>query len=307
MIYAYFNDCLPLNLAVRLYSQALEKIARGFKRLHDNLSDCDNILGGIITNSEKSQYILDGNKLTLEQCIKDIYDRDIRNLLVSWMSNYPENAFFKKSVDDVAILCEEFHMTYGVDKQNAINLILAKQNDAFLISLNLHELLGVNQVNVQGTNQNVLVDNLYGEDDSNVEFITNVVRNTIEKDLDTSQQIEAILKNPIKHKAYDTEYSKLTSVEQKAILETWKDANAKHLLNPFKPDNIVVKKTEGPVKQESLIGPVYELRVRKPREIRVYFQFVNNTYFLLDIGDKTHQDIDIKNAFSKAKSLRSKI
>jgi putative component of toxin-antitoxin plasmid stabilization module len=69
----------------------------------------------------------------------------------------------------------------------------------------------------------------------------------------------------------------------------------------------VVKKTEGPVKQESLIGPVYELRVRKPREIRVYFQFVNNTYFLLDIGDKTHQDIDIKNAFSKAKSLRSKI
>jgi hypothetical protein len=43
------------------------------------------------------------------------------------------------------------------------------------------------------------------------------------------------------------------------------------LLSPFKPDNNVIKKTEGPEKQEKLIGPVYELRVRKPREIRVYF------------------------------------
>lgn len=304
MIYAYFNDCLPRGLAVKAYSMALENTARGFKRLCDNFSGCDDALGGVITNSEMSRYALDGNAVTLEQCIKDIDDRDMRNLLVSWMTNYPETMFFQEEVDDEAILNENYHLTYGADQQNAINLILAKYHGAFLFSLNLHKVLGGNEVKVQGESENVPVNNLYGNEDENVAFITQFVNEAYRRTLSTHRQIEPILQNFVKHKVYDAEYSKLSVMEQTSILDTWKVARDKNLLSPFMPDNDVIKKTEGPEKQEKKLGSVFELRVRKPKELRVYFQFVDDTYFLLDIGDETHQSIDIKNAFAKANSLR---
>ena len=94
MIYAYFNDCLPRNLTIKTYANALEQTARGLKSLYDKMPEGENIIGGIITNSEISQYLLDGNNISLEHCLKQINDRDLRSLLFSWMTNYPETAFF---------------------------------------------------------------------------------------------------------------------------------------------------------------------------------------------------------------------
>lgn len=304
MIYAYFNDCLPRNLTIKTYANALEQTARGLKSLYDKMPEGENIIGGIITNSEISQYLLDGNNISLEHCLKQINDRDLRSLLFSWMTNYPETAFFKEKIDDEAILSEDYHLIFDDDKQNAINLILAKINGAFLLSLNLHKVLGVSSIEVQGNNKNVAVDNLYGKEKENINFIAQVIKSAYKDTLDTQQQIEAILQKFVKHNCYDTEYSKLSNIEQNAILKRWKEAKEKSLLNPFMPDKDVIKKTEGPEKQERNIGPVYELRVRKPRELRVYFQYENGIYYLLDIKDKTHQSLDIKNAFAKANLLK---
>lgn len=304
MIYAYFNDCLPRNCTIKTYANALEQTARGLKSLYDQMPEGENIIGGIITNSEKSLYLLDGKDISLEHCLKQINDRDLRSLLFFWMTNYPETAFFKENIDDEAILLEDYHLIFDDDKQNAINLVLAKINRAFILSLNLHKVLGVNSIEVQGNNKNVAVDNLYGKEKENIDFIAQVIKSACKETLDTQQQIEGILQKFVKHSGYDTEYSKLSNVEQNAILRRWKEAKEKSLLSPFMPDKDVIKKTEGPQKQERNIGPVYELRVRKPRELRVYFQYENGTYYLLDIKDKTHQDLDIKNAFAKANLLR---
>ncbi|MCM1372600.1 MAG: hypothetical protein NC113_03030 [Bacteroides sp.] len=305
MIYAYFNDCLPRNLSIQAYANALEQTARGFRHLHANHPQYKNVLGGIITNSEKSMHLLDGNAITLEQCIRKINDKDIRNLLIAWTANYPETSFFQEEVDEEAILNEDYHLNFDDDRQNAINLILAKYNGAFLFSLNLHPILGVNEVSVQGNNNNVLVNNLYGDKKVNTDFIARIIKEAHNRTLDTHLQIESILQNVVKHNAYDSEYSKLSNIEQTAILERWKEASVKKLLNHFMPDDDIIKKTEGPQKQEKRLGPVYELRVRQPRELRIYFQYVEATYYLLDIKDKTHQDIDIKNAFAKARQLRA--
>lgn len=305
MTYAYFNDCLPRNLSLQAYAHALEHTARGFKRLRDNLPDGNDVLGGIITNAEMSQYPLDGHAITLRQCITGIDDKDTRTLLTAWMANYPETAFFQKEVDEDAILNGNYHLDFGGDRQDAINLILAKYNDAFLFSLNLDPVLGVNEICVQGDTDNVLVNNLYGDNEANTGFITRIINEAHSCNLDTHRQIEAILQNTVRHGAYDAEYSSLSTVEQTAILERWKTAVEKNLLSPFMPDDNVIRKTEGPQKLEKRLGPVYELRVRKPRELRLYFQYVDATYYLLDIKDKTHQDIDIKNAFAKAKQLRA--
>lgn len=95
MTYAYFNDCLPRRLPIQTYANALEQTAQGFKHLHDMFSKGPSVLGGIITNSGMTQYVLDGDTVTLERCIKEIDDRDMRNLLIAWAANYPETAFFQ--------------------------------------------------------------------------------------------------------------------------------------------------------------------------------------------------------------------
>lgn len=304
MIYAYFNDCLPRKQSLQAYAKALEQTAKGFKHLYEKFPKDKGVLGGIITNSEISQHLLDGENITLGQCIKKIYDKDIRNLLIAWTANYPETEFFQENVDDEAILNEDYHLAFDDDKQNAINLILAKCNGAFLFSLNLHKVLSVNEVKVHGNSHDVFVHNLYGNDGNNTDFISKTISEAYNSTLDTQSQIDTIIQHYVKHNAYDIGYSKLSTLEQTAILNTWKEARDKGMLEPFMPDNDTIKKTEGPERMEKQIGPVYELRVRKPRELRVYFQHVNKTYFLLDIQDKTHQSIDIKKAFSKAKLLR---
>jgi hypothetical protein len=304
MINAYFNDCLPTGLASYNYSQALEQTARGFKRLRDNLSECSNLLGGIVTNLESSQYIIDGDRLTLGQCISNIYDRELRRLLMYWMSYYPETTFFEDCTGyEDAILNENYYIAYDTPA-NAINLILAKNSGMFLFSLNLGRRLAVDQLEVYGESKNVLVENLYGNEDSNIAFITNFLQNEYNKTLDTYSQIDKILKHTVKHSAYDSEYSKLSDIEQTAILNRWKEAEGRKLLNPFMPNDDVIKKTNGPAKDEKHVGPIYELRVRQPRELRVYFQLVDGVYYLLNIGDKTNQDMDIKSSFAKAKTLR---
>lgn len=305
MIYAYFNECLPHNLSLSNYVGALAKTAVGMKILHENYADYENMLGGIITVSEKSQYLLGDNVITLEQCIKEIDDRDMRNLLMSWMVNYPVSAFFTANVDEETILNEDYSITFSDgSKHDALNLVLAKYNGNFLFSLNLDKALGENEIEVNGNSAEVRVANLYGCETSNIDFINNIITSAYRRTLDTDQQIESILQKTIRHSTYDAEYSRLSSTEQNAILDTWKDAESKCLLNPFRPDNDIIKKTEGPEKKEKQYGPVYELRVRKPREIRIYFQYVDDTYYLLDIKDKTHQSIDIKNAFVKAGIIR---
>lgn len=304
MIYAYFNDCLPRCLAVQAYANALEQTARGYKRLHQMYGAGSKVLGGIITNSEKSLYTVDGNNISLGHCISQIDDRDIRNLLISWLTNYPETDFFKEETDDDAILAEDYHLTFENDKQNAINLVLAKRNGAFLFTLNLHKTLSVDRIEVHGNSGNELISNLYGNEEKNILYISQIIENVYTKTLGLHKQIENILQKVLTHNVYDAEYSKLSCAEQMAVLTTWKEASDRCLLNPLMPDRNIIKQTAGPERLEKQVGPVYELRVRKPRELRVYFQCVDGTYYLLDIKDKTHQDIDIKNAFAKARFLR---
>ena len=52
-------------------------------------------------------------------------------------------------------------------------------------------------------------------------------------------------------------------------------------------------------------GAVYELRVREPKEIRIYFQFVDNEYHVLSMGWKgIDQNADIGQAFERIRQLR---
>lgn len=44
-------------------------------------------------------------------------------------------------------------------------------------------------------------------------------------------------------------------------------------------DNDIFRHTKGYDKKEKTYGAVYELRIRQPKEIHIYFQYVDNTYY----------------------------
>lgn len=97
---------------------------------------------------------------------------------------------------------------------------------------------------------------------------------------------------------------KLGVANQQAILDRLKRAQNLGLID-FKVDNDIFRHTSGYDKKEKRYGPVYELRVREPKEIRIYFQYIDNLYYVLSMGGKgANQNADIGLAFERIKQIR---
>lgn len=73
----------------------------------------------------------------------------------------------------------------------------------------------------------------------------------------------------------------------------------------FKVDNDIIRHTSGYDKKEKAYGVIYELRIREPKEICIYFQYIDEVYYVLSMGWKgTDQNADIGQAFERIKQIR---
>ena len=301
-MYSYFNECLPRNQVVEQYASALQDTALAYaslKKRHNNLE-------GIVSTVEWNSILMSDDGISLGDCIKKIANHAVRRSICSWLINYPVREYLDETINEDDLIEQSYTLSIAGTEYPATNLAIAHYNGIFLFTLGIHEDLRKNILTLVGAGDKSLsVCNLYSQQPENVAFVEQFITDAENSVLSITEQIDRLLAGRVKRtNAYCQAFSKLGEANQQAILERLNKAKELDLLD-FKVDDDIFKHTRGFDKKESYYGPVYELRVREPKEIRIYFQYVNNMYYVLSMGGKgTDQNTDIAQAFERIKQIR---
>ena len=301
-MYSYFNECLPRNQVVEQYASALQDTALAYaslKKLHNSLE-------GIVSTVEWNSMLMNDEGISLGDCIKKIQNQSVRNLVCSWLKNYPVREYLDETINEDDLIDQSYTLSIGGTDYPATNLAIARYNGIFLFTLGIHEDLRRNELTLIGSgDKSLIVCNLYSQQPENVAYVEQLIIDAENSTLSITEQIDKLFGGRVKRtNAYCQAFSKLGEANQQAILARLNRAKELNLLD-FKVDDDIFRHTSGFDKKEKYYGPVYELRIREPKEIRIYFQYVDNMYYVLSMGSKgTDQNADIAQAFERIKQIR---
>lgn len=301
-MYSFFNECLPRNQVVKQYASALQNTATAYASLRKKYP----FLEGVVTTAEWNSVMLNEAGVSLGDCMAKIENRDVRTLIYSWFVNYPVRQYFDESIREDELIEQSYTLSVAGDVFPATNLAIAHNNGTFLFTLGVKDDLCKNELALIGVGgQTLSVYNLYSNDDNNIAFIEQFLSDVEASGLSISNQIDKLFNGRVvRTNAYKQSFDKLGVANQQAILDRLKRAQDLGLID-FKVDNDIFRHTSGYDKKEKRYGPVYELRVRDPKEIRIYFQYIDNQYYVLSMGGKgTNQNADIGQAFERIKQIR---
>lgn len=301
-MYSYFNECFPRDQVAEQYASALQSTAKAYASLKSKHPG----LEGIVSTVDWNTMIMNDAGISLRDCIEKVGSRALRNLISSWLTHYPVRDYLDETINEDDLIEQSYTLSVAEKDYPATNLAIAYNNGIFLFTLGVHQDLCKNELTLKGIGEKtVSVSNLYGDDPANVAFIERLITDSEIISLTISEQIDRLLGGRVKRtSAYQQSFSKLGAGNQQAILDRLKEAEEQKLLD-FKVDNDIFRHTSGYDKKEKFYGPVYELRVREPKEIRIYFQYVDNVYYILSMGWKgTNQNADIGQAFERIRQIR---
>ena len=301
-MYSYFNECLPTDQRLEQYAAALMETSIAYaslKALHPSL-------GGIVSNKIISSLVLSDDGSSLEDCIRKVGRKDIRCLVFSWLVHSPIKAFFDEEINEEDLIDQSYTLSIAGTAYPATNLAIALNNDSFLFTLGVHHDLRLNELKLIGSGGKTLhVPNLFSKQTENVSFIEQFISEIENAARSITEQIDSLLNGKVaRTNSYTQSFKKLGIADQQSILDRLKEAKSRGLLG-FTVDQDIFKHTKGFDKKEKYYGPVYELRVREPKEIRVYFQYIEDMYYVLSMGFKgNNQNLDIELAFERISQLR---
>jgi len=301
-MYSYFNECIPPNQKLDIYASALQETTKAYallKKKHTTLE-------GIVSTLDLNSMVLSDTGISLGDCIRKIENRTLRTLIFSWFVNYPVRDFLDESINEADLIEQSYTLSIDGTEYPATNLAIAHNNGIFLFTLGIHADLCKNDLILVGTEgKNISVCNLYSNDPKNVSHVEQFISLAETSALSIAEQIDHLLGGRvIRTSAYRQSFNKLGSVNQQAIYDRLKSAKDLNLLD-FKVDNDIFRHTKGYDKKEKTYGAVYELRIREPKEIRIYFQYIEGMYYVLSMGWKgTDQNADIGQAFERIKQIR---
>lgn len=301
-MFSYFNECLPQNQVVDQLAVALKETAMAYAYLKNRHPS----LEGIVSTLHWNSIVLNDAGITIGDCIKNISDRSVRNLICSWLVHYPVHAFLDETINEADLVEQSYTVSIAGKDHPATNLAIACNNGAFLFSLGIHADLRKNELTLVGEGDKILpVCNLFSNEQANVASVEQFIYEAEDSSLSITEKIDRLLGGRVKRtKAYIQAFNKQGLALQQAIFDRLKRAKDLNLLD-FQVDDDIFRHTKGYDKMEKTYGAVYELRIREPKEIRIYFQYVDNTYYVLSMGWKgTDQNADIRQAFERIKLIR---
>lgn len=301
-MYSYFNECIPQNQVVDLLAAALEETTEAYLTLKERHPSLD----GVVLSSYRGSLVLSDTGFTLGDCIHKIGKRSMRTLIYSLLVNYPVRDFLDETINEADLVEQSYTVSIAGTNYPATNLAIACNNGAFLFTFGIHADLRKNSLTLVGTGGKILsVCNLFSNNQANVASVEQFLKEKENTALSITEQIDSLLGGRVKRtNAYIQTFNKQGTAIQHAILDRLKSAEALNLLD-FKVDNDIFRHTKGYDKKEKTYGAVYELRIRQPKEIRIYFQYVDNTYYVLSMGWKgTDQNADISQAFERIRQIR---
>lgn len=301
-MFSYFNECLPQNQVVDQLAVALKETTKAYAYLKKRHPSLD----GIVSTLHWDSIVLSDEGITLGDCITKIRDSSVRNLIYSWLVNYPVRDFLDETINESDLVEQSYTVSIAGKDHPATNLAIACNNGAFLFSLGIHADLRKDELTLVGKGDKTLpVSNLFSNEQANVACVEQFINEAENSSLSITEQIDRLLDGRVRRtNAYIRTFNKLGTANQQAILDRLKSAKDNNLLD-FIVDDDIFRHTKGYDKKEKTYGAVYELRIREPKEIRIYFQYVDKTYYVLSMGWKgTDQNADIRQAFERIKQIR---
>jgi len=164
-MYSYFNECLPHNQVVEQYASALQDTALAYASLKKR----HNSLEGIVSTVEWNSMLMNDEGISLGDCIKKIQNQSVRNLVCSWLKNYPVRDYIDETINEDDLIEQSYTLSIGGTDYPATNLAIARYNGIFLFTLGIHEDLRKNELTLIGSgDKSLTVCNLYSQQPENV-------------------------------------------------------------------------------------------------------------------------------------------
>jgi hypothetical protein len=267
----YFNECLPGSVSEKEFVSLFSKTIIEFDTLiNRNIG----IEKSIVTEKQPSKIFI--NEINLGKIFDSIVDKSIKNLAFRYFTKSP----IGKSFDiDTDILLSENYMFKDLD---ALNLAIVAMNNGFLFSVAIDYLLKKDKLELCGINNKLGVYNLYGEQ-INTAYIKDYIITENTSKLNTYNQLIAELINPIICSNFKKSFLSEKNEIQQSIIHAFKEARNRNLVSPYYPDTNIIKDV---TPNSNKKAKVFELRVRYPKELRVYFYESVEKVYIAKIGYK---------------------
>lgn len=287
----YFNDCVTAgNLSLNNLVQSLMNTIREYDSLIKMKIGVEN---GIILEKEAEKNIICGE--SLKSIIISIPDeeREIRTLAYSYFTKYPIQYYLKSDNVDEDLLKEEF--CFGA--LDATNLAIARYYNCFLFSLLSHPTIKNNSIQIIGRNSTIDIDNLYGEV-SNTHYIETQIRKINASSLSLFEQLKLELNFPAYTSSFEKAFLSESEDVQKSIIEMFSYAKKRGLSTPYFPDTKIIADVT-PDNNNKKSAKIYELRVYRPKALRIYFYEHKGAVYVSKLGYKADYKEENSNAQSK--------
>ena len=269
----YFNECLPGNISEQEFVTLFSKTIIEFNTLIKENIDIDK---SIVTENLPSNVFI--NNISLKTIIDLIDNKSVKRLAFEYFGKYPIERYFEVEKFTDILLSEN----YMFENFNALNLAIIAMNNGVLFSVATDDLLKKDKLELYGINDKLDVYNLYGEQSNTTSIKKFIIRENTSK-LDIYNQLRTELVNSAISLNFEKSFKSEKNEIQQSIIYAFKEARNRNLITPYYPDtNLIKDVTPNPFKK----AKVYELRVRYPKELRVYFYESNEKVYIAKIGYK---------------------
>ncbi|MGQ7856902.1 hypothetical protein ACUN24_21905 [Pedobacter sp. WC2501] len=286
----FLNDCIPSTVDKHIFIEKLSATIIEFNKL---LEKDIKVARGIVTHKQPSLCEYNGG-YNLHDAIDSIEDRSTKNLAYSLFLRFPiGRPHFDDDFEE--LMTSSFGYTIKGERFDALNLAIVWKNGGFIMSPAISEQLATDiiEISVNATNDSLKVPNLYGSE-INTTAIVEVITKRNQVNLNIFELFLSLFEQPKYTNQFHKDFNNLSQNSKEMIISHFEEAKLRKLPTHFSSDGDLIKDVSPDKKKCN----VFELRVRKDKELRVYFNESGNNMYFASIGFKNNnqQDQDIKYA-----------
>lgn len=288
----FLNDCIPKQVDKHTFlNKLINSVVEFNKLLEKNI----NVARGIVTHMPP--YLCEyGDGFNLQQVLDLIDDKSTKDLAYSLFLKFPIGKPHYND-DYEELIAASYCLLLGEEKFDATNLAIVQKNCGFLLSPAVVDELMTDTVKISvDSSLDLELSNLFGKE-INTLTIEEIILSLNQVNLELFEKFLSIFDKPVYCKQFRKDFDNLSIISKNLIISHFEDAIKRELVTNFSADGDLIKD----VTPQKAKCHVFELRVRKEKELRIYFNESDGKMFFASIGFKNNnqQSQDIKFA-SKA-------
>lgn len=280
MIYLGLNDCYPATTSNEEIITNLESTFRGYATLRQKFP---NDIDGILTPKSAETLAMNKSGLSLAASI-DYLTPSYRRLALIAFNKYDIETYIPITDADVEeIINRDPYFLFDEGARfNGINARIINLHGGILFSIPVSPKIALNELTFHSNDEVYFTNsNLFGGE-TNITFIEEYVTNRINSGLQTFERLEKLIPNQTRTSRFKKDFMTLSLEMQEVVLDHLGKAIRRQGPTKLYPDGDLIKD----VSPEKAKNGVYELRIFKPKALRMYFYEVGDHVYLSSIENK---------------------